>query len=755
MGICTSSARWLLFGLLLLAGHTGEAFNPVPCKDLITLDCGMNFFKEVYEQFQIVQEEVVIMPFFLRPRLKIFSSVQGQPPDLSLSDLIMQAIHRKVHVWILGWDNAASEKYLGTFQDHEYELLYERAGEDQPYLHLMLDTGRELVASVYYLPHIKSYSFDRKVAYVGGIDFVENRLDTPQHLRPNPLLVKVDQDEKHPSGNEKPWQDAMVKVTGVAARQVAMILIERWWTYCKSPGYGRAQAMRPVSALLDSTVWHVKGAMHASAWKDAQCEQLPEAAILGIVELEMSGSNRQQKLEIQIETPQVQSQGLDPNLQKSVSIESGQKHRVNVTGLRALDTTVPQEITILVNGISTTVKWTEQAHVDVDGGILKAEWLPEGLSPQDEEGQMCKVTLSGSSRWMGTGTVVRESYDEMLNMIRNAKRFVFIENQYFSTDFPSTSPECQHEHDRTRAVLYSGATNRVGEVLLDRLKRAAFLKEQFSVAFVLPLGTEPGSFYPNLRGAYCFEQTVEDFWKEHKFESDWRDYFSFFFIGNAVSVPTSMGGPGNAFYGIFTHTKAMVVDDEIAYIGSANINDRSLFGDRDAEVGLTVWNGTYPRQLRETLLASHLGGAEKANLSRFTASLRDVAEANAEELRQTMGISFPQGSVTTVNGTRQLFGMEGLLNHAPNQAAVLEWPRSRVVAGGGGVDHFDWYVVPNAPRPPKLQGLLFPWSRQIWGMPKMTNIAQIFSNEFNYLERPERAQEALGPIVTEKAPLFM
>ena len=45
------------------------------------------------------------------------------------------------------------------------------------------------------------------------------------------------------------------------------------------------------------------------------------------------------------------------------------------------------------------------------------------------------------------------------------------ENQYFSSDFPSASAECQHTHDPARAVLYSGAGNRLGEVLLDRIKR--------------------------------------------------------------------------------------------------------------------------------------------------------------------------------------------------------------------------------------------------------------------------------------------
>lgn len=113
-------------------------------------------------------------------------------------------------------------------------------------------------------------------------------------------------------------------------------------------------------------------------------------------------------------------------------------------------------------------------------------------------------------------------------------------------------------------------------------------------------------------------------------------------------------------------------------------------------------------------------------------SLRALAEGNAEELRKTMGISFPQGSFKDSRGTRQLFGMEDLLNQTPTQKAELPYPRSRVVAGGGGTSHFDWFLLPNVSRPPDLRGLLFPWSRHIWGMPAVTQIAQIFSSEFNY-----------------------
>jgi phosphatidylserine/phosphatidylglycerophosphate/cardiolipin synthase-like enzyme len=39
---------------------------------------------------------------------------------------------------------------------------------------------------------------------------------------------------------------------------------------------------------------------------------------------------------------------------------------------------------------------------------------------------------------------------------------------------------------------------------------------------------------------------------------------------------------------VYVHSKIMIVDDCIALIGSANINDRSLLGSRDSEVPLLL-----------------------------------------------------------------------------------------------------------------------------------------------------------------------
>ena len=44
---------------------------------------------------------------------------------------------------------------------------------------------------------------------------------------------------------------------------------------------------------------------------------------------------------------------------------------------------------------------------------------------------------------------------------------------------------------------------------------------------------------------------------------------------------------------VYVHTKAMIVDDLYAILGSANVNDRSLLGERDSEIAVLVMDGDF------------------------------------------------------------------------------------------------------------------------------------------------------------------
>lgn len=65
------------------------------------------------------------------------------------------------------------------------------------------------------------------------------------------------------------------------------------------------------------------------------------------------------------------------------------------------------------------------------------------------------------------------------------------------------------------------------------------------------------------------------------------DYISFFSLRQHGQLPD--GSPIHEQ--VYVHSKLMIVDDRVAIIGSANINDRSLRGSRDSEIAVIVEDG--------------------------------------------------------------------------------------------------------------------------------------------------------------------
>ena len=69
-----------------------------------------------------------------------------------------------------------------------------------------------------------------------------------------------------------------------------------------------------------------------------------------------------------------------------------------------------------------------------------------------------------------------------------------------------------------------------------------------------------------------------------------EDYLVFMCVANREEPPKVAGKKhGTVEFGrhmIYVHSKMIIVDDEFILIGSANINDRSLRGDRDTEIAV-------------------------------------------------------------------------------------------------------------------------------------------------------------------------
>ncbi len=98
----------------------------------------------------------------------------------------------------------------------------------------------------------------------------------------------------------------------------------------------------------------------------------------------------------------------------------------------------------------------------------------------------------------------------------------------------------------------------------------------------------------------------------------------------------TIGPPGRERPPVYVHAKVAVVDDRWLTVGSANLNEHSLFN--DTEVNVVTDDAALARSVRERLWMEHLGedcrGADAARRSSTSAGGRcSAAEPSPAALR--------------------------------------------------------------------------------------------------------------------------
>jgi phosphatidylserine/phosphatidylglycerophosphate/cardiolipin synthase-like enzyme len=176
--------------------------------------------------------------------------------------------------------------------------------------------------------------------------------------------------------------------------------------------------------------------------------------------------------------------------------------------------------------------------------------------------------LRSLSKWSGNHATEQSIYKGYLYAIEHAEHFIYIENQFFIS---SQGP----------------VQNKIAEALVRRVIRAISEKSRFLVVIVLPFHPEGSFDATSTRILYRFGfKTVRYMRREleraHPL-SKFSDHFQF-------GSPIQHERIGDRFFLqiIYVHSKLMIVDDRIVICGSANINDRSMLGDRDSELAMYI-----------------------------------------------------------------------------------------------------------------------------------------------------------------------
>lgn len=216
--------------------------------------------------------------------------------------------------------------------------------------------------------------------------------------------------------------------------------------------------------------------------------------------------------------------------------------------------------------------------------------ITKGFLAQKIGSCRCQV-LRSSCNW-STGIRVPEHsiLNAYIDLIKNAEKFVYIENQFFMSNAGS------------KGII----KNTIAKAIKERVIEAKKNNEQFRVYIFIPLmpgfeGDVLDSSSQVLKLQIRFQQetilkgpsSLYTMLKKEKINP--RDYIRFFGLRNH---DVFKDGPKHEM--IYIHSKCLIVDDRILIVGSANINDRSMLGTRDSEVCVLVQD--------EEMVDSKMGG---------------------------------------------------------------------------------------------------------------------------------------------------
>ncbi|KAJ9190318.1 hypothetical protein P3X46_001534 [Hevea brasiliensis] len=231
----------------------------------------------------------------------------------------------------------------------------------------------------------------------------------------------------------------------------------------------------------------------------------------------------------------------------------------------------------------------------------------------------------------GNLTVERSIHEAYVEAIRRAERFIYVENQYFIGG-------C-HLWDKDR---HCGCRNLIPIEIALKIVSKMKAKERFAVYILIPMWPEgvPGSepvqdiLHWTRETMAMMYRLIGEALQESGELGHPRDYLNFFCLANREEerkeefMPPYSPHPSTQYWNaqkhrrfmVYVHSKLMIVDDAYILIGSANVNQRSMDGQRDTEIAIGCYqpenggNKTSPSDIqayRMSLWYEHTGLAEE------------------------------------------------------------------------------------------------------------------------------------------------
>ncbi|WP_374515356.1 phospholipase D-like domain-containing protein [Niveibacterium sp.] len=578
--------------------------------------CGRDYMNDVAAAIRAAKHFIFIADWQLDYDVEL--DKRGQPGHPGrLSELIVDALARGVHIRVLCYD---SIRFAADTHDDTTQSILEGLPDGKGSIQVMLQnpntsrdsvlwagakrlfTGKEMDPNINFSHHQKFVVVDGYLAFVGGIDLAYGRWETPAFevvLDPNIHIINDGYNMQVSPSRE-------------------MTQHEKSLTEEKSDRPGFSTSKYPDQKLLNPTQ------QPRQPWNDVAVRIKGPAAFDVFVNFVLRWNSFAKQL--------LSTNIFDRQLSVNWFERDAKGHETLTDPLKPGNGTATVQI---CRSASSTQLADELTIWDQGRKYVQDDWKQP--NPKRE-----KVMRDARRMWAGSHqTSIR---DAMVNCIRSAQAYIYIENQFFISD-------CGLDRHGNRAP----ATNQIVSELANAIGRAIHAERPFHVWLVLPehpegmLEDKPTATQAwwalqgikhgqnsliNRINATILEKNkrawsvtkpirtnddVEAVLKTHGMEHGWRNYLTVLNMRNygqtSEGVVTEM---------IYVHSKLTIIDDAVAIIGSANINDRSLSGNGDTELAAVIADSSeaawtdlgqgvkgptrkFARELRVKLWKKHFG----------------------------------------------------------------------------------------------------------------------------------------------------
>lgn len=719
-------------GLLLTPREATEGIDPMPTK----LDSdgstdsseGMNVppsppsavswhvdgedtYEAMYKAISNAKYEILIAGwwvcpdlYLLRPGRKLQREAEDEkkPNETQLRNLLLTKAEAGVKIYVLIYREVKLALTLNSAYTKRSLMLHKN-------IRVLRDPIFQIQSLGFWSHHEKIVCIDQSLAFVGGLDLCFGRYDNSGHPLSDPGGDNIEKqtwpgkDYSNPiikdfvkvnlpfedlidrnSQPRMPWHDVHCSISGPAVQDVAYHFIQRWNFVCSKNDY----QLR--------TGWCI-------CCRSRRFKYLPKC----LIPMDFNGwTLRFPASELPVAPPQH-----NPEFIREDSMEI-----------------LPFRMTAAVNGarltgpeLSCYTNYLRGAQPRLpndrvpslplsESEILRAQRGESILRVFHPNAQMCNIQVCRSVSMWSAGVPTEKSIQQAyIDTITKAKHYLYIENQFFISGMASNGI----------------VSNRILQALADRIERAVVEKQVFRVYVVMPLlpafeGNIRSEELTNLhavmhwqfaticRGRHSLFAALE------KVTSTPENYVSFFGLRKYGILPNGCVSTEQ----IYIHSKLLIADDERVILGSANINDRSMNGDRDSEIALVIddmqhddgyMNGQRSRRgkvagaLRLQLFREHLGLSDEDNsildptVESTWSRIRFVSQQNtkifenvfdcAPSNRMQAFSSFRNIEITQVYENQRLNVLKGAVRHA--------WDGTNLKEG----DYEPWTDVNGVPIP--------------------------------------------------------